>query len=353
MPLTDAQIDYEKEPIPYTPVKRLERGPLYVRVKDIPDPIYGYSQYYKEYSVIDLRGYRKGYEPRLEILGVYTPNPQDVFRLGDGHLPPYQPTITGDKLQAEMERLGVFYAWRILPDTTSPLEFIDKVAIPEAETGTHPLVVKQYPIGEVPEKIEVGGLELPIPPPRKRKDVPENAVIRTSEKFDNTIKHLGYESVSFTQEELNGLGKSIPTDVDIINDSQRRLRSTEVISDEKLDSRQLSHLKLARVVANDISHTPVSVYAAVIPPASNRVRTAGLYGTTTGVIYINLDQLYSGRTTVDTLVHELGHHREYRQTGFAEDLSPAHAEAMTDVAARVVEDVDKGAFDDLLKEVSW
>ena len=219
--------------------------------------------------------------------------------------------------------------------------------------STHPLILEQYPLGEVPEKMEVSGLKVPVPEPRKPKDIPENAVIRTNEKFDNTIKHLGYESVSFTQEELNGLGKSIPTDVDIINGSQRRLRSAEVVPDEKLDSRQLSHLKLARVVANDIFHTPVSVYAAVIPPASDRVRTAGLYGTTTGVIYINLDQLYSGRTTVDTLVHELGHHREYRQTGSAEDLSPAHAEAMTDVAAKVVEDVAKGTFDKLLKEVSW
>lgn len=120
MPLTEAQIAHEREPISYTPVKRLERGPLYVRVHDIPHPIYGYSQYHKEYSVIDLRGYRKGMEPRLEILGVYTPNASDLFRIGTGRLPPYQPTATGDKLQAEMERVGSFHAWRILPETTSP-----------------------------------------------------------------------------------------------------------------------------------------------------------------------------------------------------------------------------------------
>ncbi|GAI91190.1 unnamed protein product, partial [marine sediment metagenome] len=106
MPITEAQIVYEREPIPFTPVKRLERGPLYVRVKDIPHPLYGYSKSHKEYSVIDLRGYRKGMEPRLEILGVYTPNPSDFFRIGTGRLPPYQPTTTGDKLQVEMERLG-------------------------------------------------------------------------------------------------------------------------------------------------------------------------------------------------------------------------------------------------------
>ena len=231
----------------------------------------------------------------------------------------------------------------------------EQLAIPTAEAGTHPLILKQYPIGEVPEKIEAD-LEIPIPEPRvvrKPKDIPDNAAIRTQDKFDRIVQHLGYEPISLEPEmelQVKGL---IPTDVDIINDSQRRLRSAEVVPDEKLDSRQLSHLKLARVVAKDIFHTPVSVYAAVIPPASDRVRTAGLYGTTTGVIYINLDQLYSGRTTVDTLVHELGHHREYRQTGSAEDLSPAHAEAMTDVAARVVKDVAKGTFDKLLKEVSW
>ena len=117
MPLTEAQIAYEREPISYKPVKRLERGPLYVRVQDIPHPIYGYSQYHKEYSVIDLRGYRKGMEPRLEILGVYTPHPSDFFRIGTGRLPAYQPTATGDKLQAEMERLNSFHAWRILPST--------------------------------------------------------------------------------------------------------------------------------------------------------------------------------------------------------------------------------------------
>ena len=222
--------------------------------------------------------------------------------------------------------------------------------------STHPLILEQYPLGEVPEKMEVSGLKVPVPEPRKPKDIPENAVIRTNEKFDNTIKHLGYESVTFTQEELNGLGKSIPTDVDIINGSQRRLRSAEVVPDEKLDSRQLGHLKLARAITIEVfPYSPPAggVYAAIIPPASDRVRTAGMYGTTTEAVYIGLDQLYGGRTTVDTLVHELGHHREYRQTGFAEDLSKAHAEAMTDVAARVVEDVAKGTFNELLKEVSW
>jgi len=230
------------------------------------------------------------------------------------------------------------------------------------EPSTHPLILEQYPIGKVPKEIPIGGLDVPVPPlrgtelpPKKPKNIPENTAIRTSEKFDNAVKHLGYESVSFSQEELDELGKTIPTDIDIIKSSQKRLRETEVVPDEKLDPKQLPHLKLARAITKEAFpfSPPAGVYAAIIPPASDRVRTAGIYGTTTEAVYIGLDQLYGGRTTVDTLVHELGHHREYRQTGFAEDLSQAHAEAMTDVAAGVVEDVAKGTFDELLKEVSW
>ena len=660
MPLTEEQIAYEREPIPYTPVKRLERGPLYVRKLKRPHPILGYGNSHDEYSVIDLRGYRKGYEPRLEILGVYTPNSNDLFRIQTGRLPPYQPTTTGDKLQAEMEKIGSFQAWRILPETTSPF--------------AHPIIIKQYPLGEVPEKMPID-LDIPIPPvrgaklppkevkvkvetprtitmeeyethwkpkgwqllpigptstwrpdwgeweairdiiqnaldeaeayqwgydeqglwiadkgkgvavadfllgppklkpdyargrygegmkiaalallrqgysvhvetvgrelwmvfiervldttttyqlaalymtngtrqgsrfhiigytgpayedriavnlpkssilwegpstikqPKQRfnqliqhffpeasrifardiymrditspysynlwgfamapdrhapaneddvwidvgrlwctvtkiglleiflqmvKDPPileaeegrkvnmerwamgqvapdklyadlvkekqegwqiawrrvmgENAVIRTDERWDNVIKHLGYQSVSLNWRVRGTLSEVIATDVAIKDQSQERLRETEVVPDEKLDSRQMAHLKLARAIAKEVFYTPVPVYAAIIPPASDRVRTAGMYGTTTQTNYIGLDQLYRGRTTVDTLVHELAHHRQYMRTQEAEDLTPAHAEAMTYIAARVVEEVTKGTFNELLKEVSW
>ncbi len=111
--ITEMQLIKEQAPIPYTKVKRLARGLLYVMKVVRPDPIIGYGKSYDEYSVIDLRGWRKGYEPRLDIVGEYTPNPNDLFRMGTGRLPPYQPVTTGDKLQAEMERLNVYTAWRI------------------------------------------------------------------------------------------------------------------------------------------------------------------------------------------------------------------------------------------------
>lgn len=88
---------------------------LYVTEATRPHPIEGYSKAHKEYSVIDLRSYRRGYEPRLEIQGIYTPNPKDTFRLQDGHLPAYQPTTTGDQLLSELRRRGLHKAFRIAP----------------------------------------------------------------------------------------------------------------------------------------------------------------------------------------------------------------------------------------------
>lgn len=207
---------------------------------------------------------------------------------------------------------------------------------------------------------EVGKLSVPIPPPRetpvppkKLKDIPENAVIRTNKKLDKTIEHLGYQSMSFSPEELVGLGRTLPRDVDIVDEAQRRLKQTEIIPDSKLAPQQLTHLNLARAVAREgLPHNPVLVYAAIIPPASDRVRTVGMYGTTTGTIYISLEMLPRCRSTVDTLVHELGHHEQHLK-GEAEDLTPAHAEAMTEIAAKVVKEVGQGTFDKLLKEVSW
>ncbi len=237
---------------------------------------------------------------------------------------------------------------------------------PKLAASNQPLILRQYPYGRVPKKMRLGvmnlggslGVTIPPPrgtpmPPKKPRAVAENAVLRTDEKLDGSVKHLGYEPTSLSQEEFEALGRSIPTDVEIINDSQKRLRGAEVVPDEKLGLQQLAHLTLARVVAGDIFHTPVSIYAAIIPAASDRVKTAGLYGTTSGIIYINLDQLHSGRKTIDTLVHELGHYHQYQQTKIAEDLSPAHAEAMTSVASKVVDEVSRGKFNDLLKGVVW
>jgi len=178
----------------------------------------------------------------------------------------------------------------------------------------------------------------------------ENAVIRTDDRWEGTVKHLGYVPVSVQWNVRDTLARAITTDKDLIRASQERLREAEVIPDERLSPKQRAHLKLARAITDEICRiSKVSaVYAAIIPPASDRVRTAGMYSRTTGEIYIASDQLENAKAAVDTVIHEIAHH-----TSGAEDLEQAHADAMTSVAARVVKETAGGTFDELLKEVAW
>ena len=242
--------------------------------------------------------------------------------------------------------------------TTIPVLVVSRVGqvLPDA----HPLILKQYPLGQVPEKMPIN-MDIPIPPlrgtvaPKTKVIVPENAALRTNQELDRAVEHLGYQSVSLSEEEVAGLEKPIPTDVELINESQRRLRRLKVIPDGQLNTRQLAHLNLARVLAQTICYrNPVSgVYAASIPPASDRVRTVGTYGTKNKAGYIALDALDTGRITIDTLIHELGHHRQYLKTGEAEDLEIEHAEAMTSIAGETVAIVATGKLDKLLVDVAW
>ena len=161
--ITEEQLQKAREPIPFTPTKRLKRDDvLYVTENDIPHPVYGYARSHKEYGVIDLRGYRKGYEPRLEISGIYTPSSTDTFRLVDGHLPPYQPTTTGDKLLAEMRRLGIHKAFRIgkleevpaVSEVVTVPEDFEHTVIGRTPAGEANLL--QTPEGELIERIASG-----------------------------------------------------------------------------------------------------------------------------------------------------------------------------------------------------
>ncbi len=177
----------------------------------------------------------------------------------------------------------------------------------------------------------------------------ESAVIRTADRWDGTVKHLGYESVSVQWYAQDTLAEAILTDKALAKASQDRLREAQVIPDSKLAHRQLIHLRLARSVAGQVTSSPVAgVYAAIIPPASDRVRTAGMYSRTTEEIFIASDQLEHAQNTIDTLIHEIAHH-----VSGAEDLEQGHSEAMTKIAARVVEKTAERAFDDVLQEALW
>ena len=180
----------------------------------------------------------------------------------------------------------------------------------------------------------------------------ENAVMRTDSRWDSMVRHLGYAPVSVQYGVEHCLRQVITTDEDLIKVSQERLRDVEVLADGKLTGRQLASLELAREIAHRLTgwtYRPVrGVHAAIIPPASDRVRTAGMYSRTMEEIYISADQLEHGRSTVDTVIHELAHH-----TTGAEDGEEAHNAEMTRLASQVVEATAKGYFDEFLKEPNF
>ncbi len=181
----------------------------------------------------------------------------------------------------------------------------------------------------------------------------EDAVIRTDDRLDSMVKHLGYNSVSVQDRVYDTLSRAIMTDRQLVQISQERLREVEIIPDDHLDSVSLKHLKLARAIATNIFPTPPPVYVANIPPASDRVRTAGMYSPKTGEVYISSEMMARCRTMIDTLVHELAHHRQYIIYGEAGDLTPSHAECMTHIATNVVEITSKRELDNFLKGVIW
>jgi len=181
-----------------------------------------------------------------------------------------------------------------------------------------------------------------------------NAVIRTTDRWDGMVKHLGYTSVSLQWGVKDALSRVIANDGALIQESQERLRETKIVPDDKLTPTAMTHLELARAIATWFGVH--KVYASIIPPASDRVRTAGLYDHALEEIILHLETLESAKRTVDAVIHELGHHRAYKKTGdikLAEDLQPAHSGAMTEVAARVVEMVVERRFDEYLKEAVW
>ena len=181
------------------------------------------------------------------------------------------------------------------------------------------------------------------------------AVIRTDPRWDGMVKHLNYKSVSLQSTVRLSLSRAITTDEALVKASQERLREVEIVPDERLDPVPRAHLKLAREITKKVFpfSPPAGVHAAIIPPASDRVRTAGLYSTTTSDVYIAMEQMPRLHNVIDTLVHELAHHRQFKRTGEAEDLSPVHMEAMQWVAAEVVKITSLSELEPLFREVTW
>jgi len=180
-------------------------------------------------------------------------------------------------------------------------------------------------------------------------------VIRTKERWDGMVKHLGYASISVQWGVRDVLATVITTDSELVRRCQESLRETKVTPDVYLTKRAFTHLELARAIASHFSGV-AGVYAAIIPPASDRARTAGLYDMGTYEIMLHLETLEHAHDTIDAMVHELGHHVALELTNDplkAEDLQPAHSEAMTYVASVVFGRAANKAYDEYLKEAVW
>ncbi|MDD5702308.1 MAG: hypothetical protein PHU23_09705 [Dehalococcoidales bacterium] len=180
--------------------------------------------------------------------------------------------------------------------------------------------------------------------------VDKDIVIRTDPGLDNMVKHLGYRSIQLSGSDLD---RALISDRELIRISQDRLRGVKIIPDDKLDYQSHAHLKLARALAAKLFTIPPQVHIALIPPASDRVNTAGMYSTITGEIYISLETARHFQTMIDTLIHEFGHHRQVVVYGKAEDLIPEHASCMRVIAEKVISIVGSGELDPLLEEVIW
>lgn len=146
-------------------------------------------------------------------------------------------------------------------------------------------------------------------------------------KYDNAVWHLGYNPDELNEEEK----------IRLVQESQRRLAKVTPLPDSNLTPSQLSSLSLARAVAKH------KVNAADIPPASDRVTTAGMYSRSSQEIYISPKQLEKGREAVNTVIHELAHH-----TSNAEDGEPEHSSEISRIADQVVASTKRGDFDKYL-----
>jgi len=187
------------------------------------------------------------------------------------------------------------------------------------------------------------------------KVIGDDAVIRTSARWDGMVKHLGYISIDLPERVKDNLSRAITTDRQLVMKSQEALREAKVVPESKLTKTAWAHLKLARAIASHFTDV-AGVHGAVIPPASDRTRTAGLYDRGTQEIMLHLETLAHARSTIDAMVHELGHHVASMRVDDplkAEDLQPTHSEAMTFVAARIIGLTAEKKFDEYLKEAVW
>jgi len=113
-----------------------------------------------------------------------------------------------------------------------------------------------------------------------------------------------------------------------------------VLPEVKLSEVQLTHLRIARVVANGLKVFPARIH--------NSVEIIGAYRLNRGPIYIVPQRLERLNTTMNTCIHELAHHETQ-----AADGTIAHDEAVARITVQVAKNAEEGKYDSLLKNALW
>ena len=241
------------------------------------------------------------------------------------------------------------------------VEFIKMVAdIPLRVRTTESMSVNMGMMGREPTSGErYSGLMIDNAPFWQQaweRAVGEAKVVRTNDRLDSMVIHLGYQSVSVEWSVKDQFSNVIKTDKELIREMSERLSEADVIPDRELTSNQLAHLELARAIAEDFGQVG-TIKAAIIPPASDMVaRTAGFYEFDTGNIKISSEMLQSASETVGVMVHELGHHMAYKRLGSKElagDLTTGHTDAMEYSSGRIFQKLAQGNYDEPLKKSTW
>ena len=173
----------------------------------------------------------------------------------------------------------------------------------------------------------------------------DDTVLRINAASDPTVRHLGYRSQSVNYAVQYSLSEVLRTDKSLLKASQEKLREVKVIPDDELAAEEGMYLTMARTIVDKLSYGVQGVHAAIIPPASDRVRTAGLYGKTSRQIFLSPDKLVSGRDVIDVTVHEVAHF-----TSQADDGQPKHYEEISRLAGMVAKYTAEGAFDKYLED---
>lgn len=183
-----------------------------------------------------------------------------------------------------------------------------------------------------------------------REQFGNGTVLQTNDRWNNVVAHIGYASKGVQWAVRDQLSKILKTDVMLVQESQEALREVNIIPDAQLAPGQLAHLELVRATVetmyrNSYGKKPAGVHAAIIPAASDRVRTAGMYSRITTDIYVDMTQLDRARTAVDVGIHEMAHH-----ISEAEDGDTRHYQTISSLAALVVRDTADGDYDEIIQK---